>query len=877
MLKITKKLAGFKLKLWQKWLGLKTFLRNKKTALTKKTKSRNLARKLLLLLGVALFLFLLSGIAVFAFFAKDLPSPEKISQRQMIESTKIFDRTGTVLLYEIHGEEKRTVVPLSEISPFLINATLATEDAKFYDHIGIDFKGIIRGGFLSLTGHSLQSGSTITQQFIKSSVLTPEQTFSRKAKEIILAIEMELQYSKDEILGLYLNQIPYGSNLYGVETAAWGFFNKPAKDLTLAESAVLAALPKAPTYYSPHGSHPDKMKARQEYILDRMASLEMITAEQAQAAKSETLVFADFQHGIKAPHFVMNVKEYLEEKYGQDYIERAGLSIYTTLDWELQVAGEKAVTEGAAKNETRYNAQNAALTAVDPKTGQILAMVGSRDYFDLENDGNVNVVLSPRQPGSSFKPFAYATAFQKGFTPQTIVFNTPTNFSDDPANPYTPQNYNGTFTGPVSLKSALAQSLNIPAVKVLYLAGIKDTINQAHKMGITTLQDEDSFGLALVLGGGEVKLLDEVSAYGVFATEGILNKPAAILKVVDREGKVVEEFKADSSRALEAQTARQISDILSDNSARAPIFGQNSALTLGNIVAAAKTGTTNKYKDAWTVGYTPSLAAGVWVGNNSSAEMKPGADGSVVAAPIWSQFMKEVYRIKETAPAEKKSLENYFQPGNRSESFQAPEPVAPEKPMLNGNAFSEQTVKVDSVSGKLATAFTPSELIIEKTFKQVHNILFYVDKDDPLGDIPENPAVDPQYDNWEAGVRAWFNNPENCQSIECAINEQPPTEEDDVHTGQSFLEVKINSPINGQTVNGNNLTVSLQIDSEKPVRQVDYYLDGTLVLSRFSGYLSNSLRLNGLAAGRHLLKIKVYDEVLNSGEEELFFFTEKNR
>jgi len=859
--------------MWQRSLARKI----KQQTMPKKRTKKHRLKKTASVLGLLFILGLITIALVFVWFAKDLPDPAQISERKMKESTRIYDRTGEVLLYDISGQERRFFVPLTEIPANMINATIATEDANFYHHPGIDLKGMLRGAYLSLTGHSLQSGSTITQQFVKNSILTSEKTYSRKIKEVILSLELELKYSKDQILELYLNQISYGSNFYGVQAAALGFFGKPIQKLSLAETAVLAALPRATTYYSPYGNNPDKLKARQEYILDRMAALDMISPQQTQEAKAEKLEFAKQKYAILAPHFVMYIKEYLEEKYGADYVQQAGLSVYTTLDWGLQQVAQEAVGDGAASNEKRFNAKNAALVALDPKTGQILAMVGSRDYFDLENDGNVNVVLRGRQPGSSFKPVVYATALQKGFTPQTVVFDVQTNFSDDPQNPYIPQNYNGLFSGPVSLKTALAQSLNIPAVKTLYLAGLKNVLNQAQKTGFSTLNDERRFGLSLVLGGGEVKLLEEVAAYGAFATEGLLSQPASILKIVDQDGQTVEEFKPQTERVWETQTTRQINDILSDNEARAPVFGPNSPLLLPGITTAVKTGTTDRYRDAWTVGYTPSLVAGVWVGNNNNQEMRD-APGVSAAAPLWHQFMQTAYQLKrQPMPTDKEVPENYFPLPVNDESFAPPEPITVDKPMLNGNIFSEAQVAIDLVSGKLATEFTPPELIETITYKQAHNILYYIDKDDPQGPAPQNPNGDPQYAHWEAAVAAWLQNPENCQKLgTCIFNQPIPQEKDDVHTGQQKINIKISNPPENSKINSPTLFVNIEIKNGQNIQQADFFIDDFLSASRLVtsdpvSSIAVNLDLKSLNPGSHRLKVRIYDQALNFGEATLNF------
>ena len=723
---------------------MKTFVDNTKNAL-KKPKKRWF-RRLLKLAGWCFVAFLLFAIGVFAYYAKDLPSPSKLNKRQVVESTKIYDRTGEHLLYEIHGEEKRTTISINDMSEIVRAATVAAEDQTFYQHYGIQFKAIARAAVYDLIGrHVSQGGSTITQQLIKNTVLTPEQTFTRKVKEVILAVELEQKFSKGDILEMYLNEIPYGSNAYGIQAAAQTFFGKDAKDLKLAESALLASLPKAPTYFSPYGTHQDELKYRQEYVLDQMAKLGYITAEQAKEAKDVDVIaeIRPFQENISAPHFVMYVKEQIVNQYGEKQVEESGMKVYTTLDWEKQRAAEEAVKKGVAANIAKYRATNAALVAIDPKTGQILAMVGSRDYFDKSIDGNVNVAIRDRQPGSSFKPYVYATAFKKGYTPDTIIFDTETNFGTKDQ-PYAPQNYSGKFTGPVKMKEALARSLNIPAVKTLYLAGVSNAINTAQSMGITTLQNPSRYGLALVLGGGEVKLVDHVNAFGTFATGGVMHEKTAILKITDGQGKILGEYKnSPGQKALDTDICAQIDAILSDNHLRSPVFGSNSPLRFDDRPVAAKTGTTNEWRDAWTVGYTPSLVAGVWAGNNNNSPMAQGADGVYTAAPIWRDFMDRA--LTNTA----------------IEKFPEAKTEKTGKPVLDGAVNGEQKdtlvckVKKDKYcipSGDHCPDGTDEK---KKELFSAHDILYWVDKDDPRGVIPKNPQKDPQFSAWEKGVQKW--------------------------------------------------------------------------------------------------------------------------
>ncbi len=646
----------------------------------KKNKKKRIAFWILVVLGSCFVLTVFAGLILFIYYAKDLPRPEKFTERASIESTKIYDRTGEVLLYELYGEEKREIIPLSEVPEHLKQAVIATEDANFYSHFGIDFRGILRAIRINLrTGKLTYGGSTISQQLIRSTFLTLEKTIKRKVREIILTLEMERRYSKDQILEWYLNQIPLGPNIYGVEAASKTYFNKSTKDISVAEAASLAALIKTPSYLSPFGPNEDELLGRKDYVLDRMAKEGYLTPEETKVVKKEELKFAEIKQTIKAPHFIFYVEEYLFEKYGKNFLEEEGFKIYTTLDWELQQAAEKAVAEGAERNKG-YRAYNASLVATDPKTGEILAMVGSANWFgecypegcdltpevDCLFDPYVNVATYRigRQPGSAFKPFVYATAFQNGYDDKYIIIDEETNFGIWGGEEYIPKNYDGLFRGPVTLRQALAQSLNVPSVKVLLnLAGLPESIETAKKCGITTLNKPPSFyGLSIVLGGGEIRLLDMVSSYGVFATEGLKVPSISILKIEDSKGNIIEENKKTPKRVLGEKAARLINDILSDNEARTPMFGANSALYFENYQVAAKTGTTNNYRDAWTIGYTPSIVTGVWVGNNDNTSMskKPGV---VLAGPIWRAFMtkalpkfpKENFtlpKIKETEPSE---------------------------------------------------------------------------------------------------------------------------------------------------------------------------------------------------------------------------------
>lgn len=601
-----------------------------------------------------LILFLLS-LLLFIYYAKDLPRPEKFTERALTQSTKIYDRSGQVLLYEIYGEEKRTWAPLSVIPEHVKQAVIASEDANFYRHFGVDLKGVIRAVLSDLKiGKATYGGSTLPQQLIRSTYLSPKKTAERKTREIILALELDRRYSKDQILEWYLNQVPFGQNAYGVEAASQTYFKKSVSEISLQEAAVLTALIQAPSYLSPYGDHKPELLGKKDRVLDRMTQLGYINKEQAEQAKKTEISFAKILRPIKAPHFIMYVRDYLIEKYGEDFLKEKGARVYTSLDWDLQEWAEKKVLEGAEFNGKNYYAFNSALVALDSKTGEILAMVGSKDWFGEPFPKNClpgknclfepqpNVVLRPRQPGSAFKPFVYAEAFKKGADDKTVVIDEQTNFGGWGGQDYIPQNYDGKFRGPVTLRQALAQSLNVPSVKVLRdLAGLEDSVELAKNMGVTTLDKPSSFyGLSLVLGGGEVKLLDMVSAYNVFATDGLRIPPSAVLKVEDSEGNILEENKKTPKRVLEKEITDLINSVLSDNEARAPIFGLHSSMYIPDYQVAAKTGTTQDYKDGWIVGYSPSVVAGVWTGNNDNSPMKH-QPGAVVAGRIWKQFMEK--------------------------------------------------------------------------------------------------------------------------------------------------------------------------------------------------------------------------------------------
>ena len=598
------------------------------------------------ILGCFVFLFLI---------IRDFPRPEVFAETSMSQNTNIYDRTGEVLLSSIYGEEKRKYVKLEDIPDVLKEAIISTEDANFYNHIGIDFTGILRAIKINLKTFSLSQGaSTLDQQLIRSTFLSKEKTADRKIKEIILALELDRRYEKDQILEWYINQVPFGINIYGAEEAANTYFKKSLKDISLEEAATLAAIVQLPSYYSPYSNHLEDLFERKDYVLNRMAAENYITGEEATLAQGKEIVFNQ-KPKTKASHFVTYVKQQLVEMYGNDFLETKGLKIYTSLDYTLQEKAEEIVKTRVEENSYLYDTYNASLVAMDPETGEILTMIGSADPFKDPYPENCDpsstckfvpsfnvATLGNRQPGSSFKPFAYAEAFIKGYGPDTtLVKDEYTNFGSYGGVDYTPQNYDGRYRGWLTLRSALNQSLNIPAVKViLNLAGIDDTVKLATKMGITTLnQTPNYYGPALVLGGGEVHLLDMTSAYSVFSNGGYKVPPVSILKIEDANGNLLYSNTNTPRKVISTEVAETMMNVLSDNAARAPMFGWNSLLYIPSYKVAVKTGTTQDFVDGWTMGTCDLVTVGVWAGNNDNSPMKNNALGTSVAGPIWNEFI----------------------------------------------------------------------------------------------------------------------------------------------------------------------------------------------------------------------------------------------
>lgn len=810
-----------------------------------------------------------------------LPNPAELRDMNLTESTLIMDREGN-LLYAIHGEENReSLSELDEISPWLIDATLAIEDDGFYNHIGIDIPAIVRAVLSEIGIGSPRGGSTITQQFVKNTFLSSEHTYKRKFQEILLSLLIELKFSKDEILLMYLNAIPYGSNSYGIELAADRYFDKDAVDLTLAESAILAGIPNAPTRYSPYGNYrhsvlyfelteeslqgrviegeadleddeftrgllgttfemPDGstfyIQGRADLVLQNMVNLEMISEDEMEGALADIaeIEFKPYAETIEAPHFVLWIKQMLEEKYGSAIVEQGGLKVYTTLDPEFQEAAEQAIADRKDFNADNYDAGNAAMISVHPGTGQILAMVGSSDYFDDEIDGQVNMVTSLRQPGSSFKPFVYALAFLNQYTPATVLYDVETKIGTD-----TPNNYDGTFMGPMTIREALAQSRNIPAAKAYFLAGQEDAIIPfVEPFGFENLSHDTSYGWPLALGTAEVTPLELAEAYIVFANGGYHIEPTAILKIENADGEILEQWEEDQvekTQVLDEQAAYLINDILSD-----PSVSLGASMRVDSIDNAAKTGTSNKKlsngnilpNNAWLAAYTPSLVTITWAGNADGTTMNANAGGYNTAAPIWKSYISSI--LDRLEPTNWNKPEEIKEIAISLASGQLPSDLTPSD-MIKTEVFASYavptgidpaytTVLIETITDRLATEFSPEYAVEEKTFR-IHQSI--------LADL---------WPNWQAGIDAWVEEQED--------EEQPPTEmADDIHNAdnaQNIPEIAITSPNSLSSVAEDSKLLEVEVeilDEGNGLDNVEFMWDDKVLYHSYEAPYDGSVRI----------------------------------
>lgn len=833
------------------------------------------AKKILIYALIGMVGLFLAGVIIITIFIAilsiGLPDVHDIDKLSVAQSTTIYDRDGNVL-YVKHGDENRQYVSFDEISEDLINATVSIEDDEFWNHKGFDLPGIIKAGLYEVFGiGARRGGSTITQQYVKNAFLTNERSYTRKIKELILAVRLEQAYDKQKILELYLNKIPYGNTAYGIQKAAEIYFGKDAKDLDVAESTILAGLPQAPSYYNPYGTNRNSellipleelyarnvydssglevdvdyklgligkgyeledgkglyIPGRSDLILKKMYADGYITSEEKDEAwaKVQSLEFEKHITKMDAPHFVFYIISQLEEKYGKEVVEQGGLQVYTTIDPELQEIAERVVEEGADSNVARFNATNSALVSVDHKTGEILAMVGSKDYWDEEIDGNVNIATSYKQPGSSFKPYVYAQAFYNRYAPATVLYDVKTQFGAGAP----PNNYDGFFRGPMTIRVALAQSRNIPAIKAYFLAGEQEAIlNLAQRMGIGFLTTDRDYGWPLALGTAEVRLLDHTSAFGVFANGGKRMELVSILKVQNAQGDILEEVDPErkSEEVLDPQIAYLITSILSDTSVR---LGPN--MTVPGQVNAAKTGTSNKKvgninipSNLWTMGFTNHITTGVWAGNSDDREsgnMYATANGYDGAAPIWKNYMTEAHSTKGweysefevpagiqtvsvSAATGKLPGANIPPEGLRSDvfaSFGLPTEV--------DNSFAK--VKVDTRNELLANEWCPSDVVEERIYRQHH-------------------AVVPTFTNWEAAVQAWA--AAQAEKEDGSAVGIPPTEVSPLCNEEHFKStrsIKITDPSSYEKIETGNLNVEVKTRSDFAIEKVQFFLDGSLV------------------------------------------------
>ncbi|MFH1720232.1 MAG: penicillin-binding protein [Patescibacteria group bacterium] len=840
-----------------------------------------------------------------AILSLGLPDVTKLENLAAAQSTEIVDRDGE-LLYTVHGEENREYIEYENISKHIVDATVAIEDDQFWAHKGFDLEGIFKAGIYEIFGiGSKRGGSTITQQYVKNTFLNPKRSYTRKLKELILAVRLEQAYGKEKIIELYINRIPYGNNAYGVQKAAEVYFGKDAKDLTLAESAVLVALPQAPSYYNPYGQHrystitktfteeeldwrnieeeedledseflrgligatielgPEHkiyVKGRVDLVLNRMLELDMIKEEEKQEAwaKTQEIEFNEYRDPIKAPHFVLWIKEQLEEKYGKDIVEQGGLKVTTTLDWKLQEAAEKAVENQAQNNEDWYNATNASLVSIDANNGHIIAMVGSRDYFDEEIDGKVNVSLRPRQPGSSFKPIVYAQAFLNRYSPASVIYDVPTKFGPDE-----PNNYDGEFRGPMTIRRALGQSRNIPAAKTYFLAGRQDIIiDLAEAMGITSLDRNASYGWPLALGVGEVPLIEMVRAYSVFANGGNKHKLVSVLKVENNLGEVLEEWKEEDLKktvekeVLDPQVAYLINSILSDTN-----VNLGNLLSIGGHIMAAKTGTSNKKieegnkilpNNALAFGYTTDIVTGVWAGNADGTAMKGSAAGYTCAAPIMNEFMRAALADKESKPfnmpdeirTKAVSTATGLLPGKNTPKDKIAEDVFASFAVPEEIEDVYVEIEVDtSCDDKLASEWSPEEAVKLRKFQR-------------------HKAIEP-YPTWQSGINKWVASE---KAKEMGIDPPPPTETCEKYSEETFKnkpEISIVSPAANGEIGTGKVPVEVNIDAKNGVKKVEFYFDDKLNFSTSKAPYIGEVRVSNLhkSGSKHLIMVRVVDKI----------------
>ncbi len=807
--------------------------------------------------GAAIF-FILATIFLFFWYSRDLPFPDKVKQHKGF-STVILDRNEKPI-YDIFVDKNRIPLGFSDIPEAVKKATIAIEDKDFYKHSGFDPKGLLRALFNIITFHGLQGGSTLTQQLVKNVLLTSERTLPRKIKEFILAVQIERKYSKDEILQMYLNEAPYGGTMWGIESAALGYFDKHAKDLTPTESIILAGLPQRPSVYSPFSKNSNAFKSRAEEVLRRLKEDGYISGKEESSMKVELgqMKFATPGGQFIAPHFVLYVKKLLVEMFGEEKVSQGGLRVTTTLDAQLQKKSEAIMKDELDKIKD-LKVGNGAAFGINPQTGEILTYVGSKEYdsTDSEFQGKYDVISQGyRQPGSALKPITYAVAFEKGYTPVSVFMDVETHFPGGKDKPdYIPKNYDNKFRGPVQIRFALGNSVNIPAVKTTAMVGIKDILKTANDMGISSLAPTDSnvekFGLSITLGGGEVRLMDLVQAYGVLATGGIRNDLISILKVVDSNGKTIYEKKPQNGKkVLGEDVSFLISHILLDNQARKDVFGENSFLVIPGHTVSAKTGTTDDKRDNWTVGYTPSVVVGVWVGNNDNSAMNPKfASGATGAAPIWYRIIREAL----------KNIPN--------EEFKVPSNVISLTIDAYGGGLPREGRPTRSeyfIKGTEPTSVSPIYQKIKLSKNDKNKLANAVEiatgsyeEKDFIKFIESDPTSRDSKNRWQEGIDAWI----NTQSDPIF---HPPGETS--KTDENSVVVRIKNPSDKKQIDSNDVSVLADAKALREIKKMELYVDDNLKTSVNTNLLDENVHLD---TGIHKIKVKAYDSENHTGESEI--------
>lgn len=787
---------------------------------------------------------------ILAYYARDLPRPDRIVRKEGF-ATKIYDRNEK-LIYDVYKKEKRTPVEIGKVPQYLKQATIAIEDKDFYKHKGFDIKGWLRIIYYAVRYHRLIGGSTLTQQLVKNVLLTNERTISRKIREFILALQIESRYSKDQILQMYLNESPYGGATAGVEEAAATYFGKSVSDLNLVESAILAGIPQNPPYYSPFGHEPKAYIDRAKQVLRRMREDDYITqeVEKESLALLPEIKFKKTAGTIKAPHFVMYVKKILIEKYGEKMVEEGGLRVITTLDLDFQDAAQATLAAEIAKVE-KVHITNGAAIVMEPSTGEILAMIGSKRYDDPNYDGQVNVTTSLRQPGSAIKPITYLTALKKGYPLSTLLVDVKTGFPNGDKPDYEPENYNRKESGPVQLRYALGNSLNIPAVKLLAMVGLESMMKTAYEMGVTTLEPTaenlKKFGLSVTLGGGEVRLLELTAAYSAFANGGLKVEPTAILKITDSQGNLLSENDDRLKKpVISPEQAFLISHVLADNKARILTFGENNALVIPNREIAVKTGTTNDKKDNWTIGWTPQVMVGVWVGNNDNTAMKEVASGVSGASPIWRKIIMMALEDKPAIEFETPSgvltadvdvVSGYRAhdgyPSRMEYFIKGTEP--------QGEDPAHLKMKVCKSSGKIATP-------VDIARGEYEEKEFFVFKE-------EDPMSGGNRNRWQEAIDRWV-------AAQSDSRYHPPT---DYCETQNQIEVKVNEPSDRAQVS-NRFPIKIEPISVNKIIKVQIHVNNQLVETIGSSPYERDLNLSD---GTQTIKVRAEDDKGNSGEREI--------